>query len=182
MANHHNPSSSSFPKAHCPRYKTLTRSLNQTERLGVECKHGEAECRGNIHDLCLQRHVPLPEFYASVQCQNFETPFPGKIGDVALTRRCATASKVDWWGSGVGECILGKGARRDDGKRATKKGTVGEEGKRLLVESIGRTEAAGVTKSCTIDIGETGKRRCIVDGGKWSGCDVSWTRSMSSLS
>jgi hypothetical protein len=151
-------------------------SRNKSESGGFSCKHGSAECAGNIHDLCLQKHLDLPDFYASLTCQNFQSPFPGKIGDVALTRRCAEASKVDWWGSGVGGCILGHKAEKDDGKTAIEKGKLGKEGRKLLKKSIKTTERNNVTKSCTIDIGEPGKRRCIVDDGKWWGCDVSGKR------
>lgn len=80
---------------------------------------------------------------------------------------------MDWWASGVGECILGKSAREDNGKKAIESGRLGKEGKRLLGESVERTNKAEATKSCTIDIGQSGKRRCVVDDGVWTGCDVS---------
>jgi hypothetical protein len=106
-------------------------------------------------------------------CQNFESPFPGRIGDVSFTRRCAETSKVDWWRSGVGQCIQGKKAEEDDGKEAEKAGKLGAEGRKLLQKSIRVARERNATKSCTIDIGEPGKRRCVVEDGVWTGCDVS---------
>ena len=80
---------------------------------------------------------------------------------------------MDWWKSGVGQCIQGKKAEKDDAKKAAKTGKLGKEGKRLLEESVKIVQERKVEKSCTIDIGEVGKRRCVVDGGVWTGCDVS---------
>jgi hypothetical protein len=136
---------------------------NKSEETGFTCKHGQAECRGNAHDLCLQAYLPLEQWYAAVTCQNFQSPFPGRIGEVDLTRRCVEASKVDWWESGVGDCVEGKG----------KSQKLGKEARRLFGESVARSESLNVTNSCTVDIGEPGKRRCVVDDGKWVGCDVS---------
>lgn len=74
----------------------------------------------------------------------------------------------------MGQCIQGKRAENDDGKKEREREKLGKEGKRLLWESVQRTGRENVTKSCTIDIGQSGKRRCVVDDGRWSGCDVSW--------
>jgi hypothetical protein len=58
-------------------------------------------------------------------------------------------------------------------------GELGKEGRELLLQSARIVEDRGVEKSCTIEIGSTGKkgtngqRRCIIDGGTWKGCDVS---------
>ena len=80
---------------------------------------------------------------------------------------------IDWRGSGVGECIEGK-----KGDPSGRDGyAVGEEGQRLLLKNVKGTIDKGVTKSCTIEIESTlvkgEKRTCLVDGGVWTGCDVS---------
>lgn len=158
--------------------------------------HGDIECAGNAHQLCLAHYLYLRPFYASLACMNYGD-FPGNIGSVAFTRKCAEQNGIDWWKSGVGRCIEGRNAERQ-GRAAQRfikakgKGKekypeyfdvdeeespeyLGRQGRRLLRESIQRTKEAGVTKSCTIDITSTikheGKRRCIVDGGVWKGCD-----------
>lgn len=157
-----------------------TCSLNNSDPLGVTCKHGSLECIGNAHELCLVKHLDPAQWYAALACLNFESPFPGKIGDVELTRRCVEATKLDWWGSGVGQCIQGKKAKKDDGQKAKKTNHLGKEARGLLLENVARTEQTSVTKSCTIVIDSTAgrgstNRTCVIDGGAWIGCDVSWS-------
>jgi hypothetical protein len=159
--------------------------------------HGDIECAGNAHQLCLEKHLDLVEFYGTLSCMNYGN-FPGSIGSVALTRKCAETSGVNWWRSGVGRCIQGQRAEREGlaaqrfvqqshaGKEVLPEDFdvedeeaplehLGREARRLLHHSIKRTHKADVTKSCTIDIVSTIKhdlrRRCIVDGGVWKGCD-----------
>lgn len=138
---------------------------NTSDPLGVSCKHGERECIGNAHQLCLHKNLSLQDFYANIACQNYQD-FPGEIGSVAYTRRCAEASGVDWNGSGVGRCI----------ERKEKYG-LGKEARKLLRNNVKRTEQSGVERSCTVVIASTvvkgGERRCVVDDGVWKGCDVS---------
>ncbi len=47
----------------------------------------------------------------------------------------------------------------------------------MLLRDVKKTQDSGVAKSCTIEIGSTlvkgGKRVCLVDGGVWTGCNVS---------
>lgn len=163
--------------------------------------HGDLECSGDAHQLCIQRHTTTAQFYATLSCLNYGD-FPGAIGTLGLTRRCAEAVGIDWWKSGVGRCIQGKRAEREaraarryaaqhggDGEVLPPRLTVeeidvdaeaseleylGHQGRKLLRESVKRTRKAGVTKSCTIRIDSTikhGYRECIVDGGVWKGCD-----------
>lgn len=162
--------------------------------------HGDLECAGNAHQLCVHAHAPLDKFYATLTCMNFGN-FPGAIGTVALTRRCANTAGIDWWRSGVGKCIQGKRAERegraaeryarltgtevklpaeprvediDPWAEADELDHLGHEGRRRLRESVKRTKEAGVSKSCTIRIESTIKhspRECIVDGGVWKSCD-----------
>lgn len=162
--------------------------------------HGDLECAGNAHQLCVRAHAPLDKFYATLSCMNYGN-FPGAIGTVALTRRCADTAGIDWWRSGVGQCIQGKRAERegraaeryawltgtevevppipaiediDEWAEADELDHLAHEGRRRLRESVKYTQAEGVSKSCTIRIASTlkqGPRECIVDGGVWKGCD-----------
>jgi hypothetical protein len=99
---------------------------------------------------------------------NYQTPFPSDIGKVTLARRCAQTVGVNWEDSGVAKCIEGK-----EGKR---KG-LAKEGYELLRDNVEQTLEANVSRSCTIKIDSTiakgGVRTCQVDGGVWTGCDVS---------
>jgi len=135
--------------------------------------HGTQECLGNAHQLCLHEHLSLPDFYAVLSCMNYQTPFPSDIGKVSLARRCAQAVGVKWEDSGVAKCIEGK-----EGKRQG----LAKEGYELLRENVEQTLEANVSKSCTIHIDSTiakgGVRICQVDGGVWTGCDVSSSRLM----
>lgn len=161
--------------------------MNHSEPLGVTCKHGQLECLGNAHELCLHAHLPLSTFYATLACMNYQD-FPGDIGKVELTRRCAETNKVDWWGSGLGQCIEGKhngtstGTDMGEARTRAEKGKgwkklIAKEGHRRLLSSVKSTQEAGVTTSCTIEITSSvvqgGKRVCVVDAGVWKGCDVS---------
>lgn len=135
----------------------------------MSCKHGSQECLGNAHQLCLQKHLPLPTFYASIACQNFQH-FPGDIGTVAFTRRCLEATKTDWWESGVGRCVEGKRSKKH------KAGHVGKEARKILLENVAETAKTNITRSCTVQIASSepdSPHTCVVDGGVWKGCDVS---------
>ncbi|GMK59144.1 hypothetical protein CspeluHIS016_0701590 [Cutaneotrichosporon spelunceum] len=167
---------------------------------GVECMHGDLECAGNAHQLCLQAHVPLDKFYPTLSCMNYAN-FPGAIGTIALTHKCAHTAGIDWWRSGVGACIEGKRAERvsrlaereawltgtevelplvlseeemDEWADADALEPLAKEAQKRLVQSVRHTIKEGVTKSCTIRIASTLKhspRECVVDGGVWKGCD-----------
>lgn len=65
---------------------------------------------------------------------------------------------------------------------------MGRQGVKLLVKSVERSRQEGAERSCTIRIGggaDEGKggnggnggrgRECVVDGGVWKGCDVSYS-------
>ncbi|TXT15646.1 hypothetical protein VHUM_00149 [Vanrija humicola] len=160
---------------------------------GVDCMHGDLECAGDAHELCLVENLPLTQWYAVLTCMNF-AHFPGAIGQLAFTRQCAEASGVDWWGSGVGRCIQGRHAEhaalveKDDprGEVATFNNKdeawafdpapepLGRRARRLLRDSVEQTIADGIKKSCTIRITSTLNSRyrdCVVDGGQWKGCN-----------
>jgi hypothetical protein len=130
--------------------------------------HGTQECLGNAHQLCLHEHLSLPDFYAVLSCMNYQTPFPSDIGKVSLARRCAQTVGVNWEDSGVAKCIEGKEGKREG---------LAKEGYELLMDNVEQTLEANVSRSCTIRIDSTiakgGVRNCQVDGGVWTGCDVS---------
>ncbi|KLT38614.1 hypothetical protein CC85DRAFT_289362 [Cutaneotrichosporon oleaginosum] len=174
--------------------------IDKNAPYGVECMHGDLECAGNAHQLCVRAHAPLDKFYATLSCMNYGN-FPGSIGTVALTKRCATTAGIDWWRSGVGSCIEGKDAEKagrlaereawltgteielpslpdldelDEWAEAADLDHLDEEGQKRLRDSVKHTIKEGVTKSCTIRIASTLKhapRECVVDGGVWKGCD-----------
>nr|XP_019015144.1 uncharacterized protein I206_01232 [Kwoniella pini CBS 10737]OCF53925.1 hypothetical protein I206_01232 [Kwoniella pini CBS 10737] len=134
---------------------------NKTEPLGVTCKHGQIECIGNSHQLCLYKHLPIDKAYAIIQCQNYPSSFPKEIGTIESIKKCVNTVGIDWIKSGIGKCIQIK--------------KLGKEAKILLKENVQKVYEKGIKTSCTIDIDSTiekyGKRRCIVDGGVWKGCD-----------
>lgn len=163
--------------------------------------HGDLECAGNAHQLCLQANLDLKAWYSVIACMNYGK-FPGSVGTLATTRKCVETNGVDYWRSGVGPCI--EGQKRDRQSRHAQKvsqalGWGGEvkpqmplldedgepldeepeplskEARQRLRESVQKTKKDGVEKSCTIRIDSTvkrgGLRECIVDGGVWRGCD-----------
>ena len=44
--------------SHVELHVNYIAELDASERSGVRCLHGRAECEGNIHQLCVQRHYP----------------------------------------------------------------------------------------------------------------------------
>jgi hypothetical protein len=92
---------------------------------------------------------------------NYQSPFPGDIGQISLAKRCTKAVGVDWEESGVGKCIEGKEGKREG---------LAKEGYELLKDNVEVTQATNITTSCTIRINGRG---CKVDDGVWTGCDVS---------
>lgn len=179
-----------------------TRSVDNEAEYGVDCMHGDIECAGNAHQLCLQANLDLKAWFSVIACMNYGK-FPGTIGTLATTRKCVETNGVDYWRSGVGPCI--EGQKRDRQSRhaqlvGARLGWGGEvlpqaplldaegeldedmepeplskEARQRLRESVQRTAADGVQKSCTIRIDSTvkkgGRRECVVDGGVWRGCD-----------
>lgn len=119
---------------------------NSTASTGVECRHGEQECQGNVQELCfmhklrssprsaagrgeeynLSPSAAQKTWWEYVQCLNYEGA--GKIGQVALAKKCAgIVGGVEWEGEGgVAECVEGK------------------EGKELLKKSIRNSRKLGI--------------------------------------
>lgn len=163
--------------------------------------HGDIECAGNAHQLCLQANLDLKEWFGVVTCMNYGK-FPGTVGTISTTRKCVETNGVDYWRSGVGPCIEGQKRDRQSRHaqnvaRALQEGgevlpqapmldedgepenmqpePLSKEARQRLRESVQKTKNDGVAKSCTIRIDSTirrgGVRQCVVDGGVWKGCD-----------
>ncbi|KAH8105958.1 hypothetical protein BXZ70DRAFT_917558 [Cristinia sonorae] len=121
---------------------------------GVTCKHGPAECAGNVHELCAQKYEPFAKWWRFVLCQNSQNE-RSKIGTPGVTLGCAAQAGIDWTAS-AGVCAGPNGAAN------------GEEGLRLLRESVEVTKSLNITKSCTIIINS--KQVCIRDS-TWYSCE-----------
>ncbi|KAI0353532.1 hypothetical protein OH77DRAFT_1591235 [Trametes cingulata] len=121
---------------------------------GVTCKHGPIECAGNVHELCAIRYAPTQRWWSFVQCLNFKGK--DEIGRPETALQCAKATELDWENSGVGACAGLDGSGK------------GEEGVRLLQQSVTSAQEMGIEKSCTVVI--NGKQVCIHDG-EWKKCE-----------
>lgn len=101
---------------------------NETEaEWGFDCMHGPLECAGNVQQLCASRHVSNPQrWWQFVTCQNYEGR--EKIGVEDVAKKCAKLAEIDWDAEGgMGECVNG------------------DEGKKLLAESVARVHELNVT-------------------------------------
>ncbi|EUC66448.1 gamma interferon inducible lysosomal thiol reductase GILT protein, putative [Rhizoctonia solani AG-3 Rhs1AP] len=125
-------------------------TVNASEPLyGVTCMHGEFECAGNVHELCAIAHTSSHnEWWPFMRCLNYHGR--SQIGLEDVSRKCARVVGLDWDQSGIGACVSG------------------DEGKRLLRESVEYSKRNHITTSCTIII--NGKVRCIRDS-TWKECD-----------
>ncbi|PWN20108.1 hypothetical protein BCV69DRAFT_249909, partial [Microstroma glucosiphilum] len=140
-------------------------SLDEEEDYGVKCMHGPQECAGNIQQLCVQRilrpsragrdfdlspSAAQRKVWDFVGCQDYDGA--AHIGSPSLAKEClSTIRGPRWIEDGVKECVEGK------------------QGRKLLQESVKRSEKLGITKSATIQL--EGKTICIRDGGQWKDCD-----------
>lgn len=122
---------------------------NNRDGDGVQCKHGESECLGNIIELCAADLYPDPKMYLGFA--NCMTMKYSSIPQKELVHDCALEHGVDF--DELNHC-----ASKDDG----------QYGMDLLRESVARSADAGVEKSCTVRL--NGKVRCIRDGGEWYDC------------
>ncbi|BGP45725.1 hypothetical protein JCM10450v2_001555 [Rhodotorula kratochvilovae] len=144
---------------------------NASAPYGATCLHGEAECRGNVQQLCAARHwgrskeevasqagmegevgVTVKgergweEWWNFVQCMNYGDR--SRIGSEAAAKQCASVVGREW-NDALASCVEGK------------------EGRELLRKSIRRAEKLEVRKSCTVLIEE--EPVCIHDG-TWKSC------------
>jgi len=129
--------------------------LNASEpKYGVTCKHGDQECAGNVHELCVSHHQRhLSTWWSWLQCLNMGGP--ERIGTVDAAVDCAEMSGIDWVTSGIRDCVMDRGDK--------------SEGTQLLKESMERARLNEITRSCTIKV--SGNTRCIRDGGRWYDCE-----------
>ncbi|EME78638.1 uncharacterized protein MYCFIDRAFT_212440 [Pseudocercospora fijiensis CIRAD86] len=116
---------------------------------GVECKHGQEECLGNIIELCAAEKYPDAKTYLGfTMCLTREYE---RIPERALIEDCALEHGLDM--DQIQACTISK-----DGALSVD----------LLKASFNRSSSAGVTKSCTVRLDN--KIRCIRDGGEWKDC------------
>ncbi|EIW61318.1 uncharacterized protein TRAVEDRAFT_142961 [Trametes versicolor FP-101664 SS1] len=134
---------------------TFIGKINASEPdFGVTCKHGPEECAGNVHELCAIKYAPTQRWWNFVHCLNFKGRT--EIGKPETALQCAKTTELDWENSGVGACAGLDGSGK------------GEEGVRMLQQSVAVTEEMGIEKSCTIVI--NGKPVCIHDE-TWKECE-----------
>ncbi|TLS28162.1 hypothetical protein PpBr36_00934 [Pyricularia pennisetigena] len=116
---------------------------------GVACKHGPAECMGNIIELCAADLYPDPKTYLGfTMCISMKYP---EIPKRELIEACALEHAVDF--KALNDC-----AAKDDGAY----------GIDMLRHSVQRTARAGVKMSCTVRLDQ--EIYCIRDGGEWVDC------------
>ncbi|KAJ2508663.1 hypothetical protein IWW47_000489 [Coemansia sp. RSA 2052] len=121
-------------------------ALNPNATFGATCKHGDAECRGNIDELCALKHRPdLPSFWRFLMCLNGHFEDIGRDGDLSL--KCASSAGLDT--AAFLACSLQN------------------EGRSLFKQSAENAQFARVSTSATVFI--NGKPRCVEDG-EWYDC------------
>ncbi|KAJ1920438.1 hypothetical protein H4219_001275 [Mycoemilia scoparia] len=122
-------------------------TVNATAEYGVECKHGDSECKGNIEQLCAHslHKNELNVWWRFVSCLNTSPALIGKSEQ--LTLLCASQAGVDE--DKLLQC-------RDS-----------EEGRELLKKSATEAQEQGIKTSATVFI--NGKLRCVEDSG-WREC------------
>jgi hypothetical protein len=128
---------------------TLSYIGTPTDNDGVSCMHGPGECMGNIIELCAADMYPDPKSYLG-----FDYCMMRDYHDIpqkSLVEDCALEHGLDF--EKLNEC-----ATRDDGGF----------GMGMLRDSVRRSTAAGVTKSCTVRLNK--EIYCIRDGGEWKDC------------
>ncbi|KAJ2021758.1 hypothetical protein H4218_001417 [Coemansia sp. IMI 209128] len=120
-------------------------SLNPNATFGADCKHGDAECRGNIDELCALRHrSDLPSFWRFLLCLNSHIE---DIGSGDLSLKCASGAGLDT------AAFLACSEQN--------------EGRSLFKQSAENAQFARVSTSATVFI--NGKPRCVEDGD-WYDC------------
>ncbi|KIJ70574.1 hypothetical protein HYDPIDRAFT_105310 [Hydnomerulius pinastri MD-312] len=119
---------------------------------GVTCMHGVEECAGNVHELCVAKYHPTSEWWSFLQCQNYQGR--EKIGLPETAVSCASTAGFEWEEDRASQCA------GDNGQ--------GDEGIKLLQESVKNSIQLGIQKSCTIII--NGEQVCIRDG-TWYECE-----------
>ncbi|ORX96902.1 hypothetical protein BCR34DRAFT_175153 [Clohesyomyces aquaticus] len=116
---------------------------------GVQCKHGQTECLGNILELCAASLYPDPKLYLGfTMCMERDYhDIPAK----ELVQDCALEHGLDF--DKINHCVS-----QDDGSYAMG----------MLRDSVTRSADLNVTTSCTVRLDE--KVRCTVDDGVFKNC------------
>ncbi|KAK0522409.1 hypothetical protein OC834_006294 [Tilletia horrida] len=140
---------------------------NASAPWSASCLHGDIECAGNVHQLCVANAL-RPEragrdfdlspsqaqqkWYDVVLCMNYAK---ARIGEESLIQECLKTvhGAPSWDGAGgIGECVHGK------------------QGTKLLLDSIAQSDKLGIVNSCTILL--EGGTQCVRDGGVWKRCTI----------
>ncbi|KAG9317300.1 hypothetical protein JVU11DRAFT_1497 [Chiua virens] len=119
---------------------------------GLTCMHGLEECAGNVYELCAAKYHPSSEWWPFLQCQNYQGR--NEIGLPETAAKCAETVGLEW------ETDKARICAGEDGQ--------GEEGIKLLQESVQNSIQLSIKKSCTIII--NGRQVCIRDG-TWYECE-----------
>lgn len=114
----------------------------------VHCKHGPGECLGDIIALCAGDLHPEDPII-SLGFSNCLVSSYSEIPSLDLVEPCAIEHGLSF--DDLNACISEYGKGLD-----------------LLQKSVERSQAAGVTKSCTVRLAN--KIWCIRDGGEWKEC------------
>lgn len=125
---------------------TIEHSVDQNN--SIHCMHGPGECLGDMLSLCaIDLYPDDPVIYLGFT--NCLISSYGQIPSRDLVEPCA----------------LEHGIAFED-----LNGCISEEGKGLdlLMASVERSQAAGVTRSCTVRVNN--KTWCVRDGGEWKDC------------
>lgn len=121
--------------------------LDPSTYYGVRCRHGDPECRGNIHQLCYRNRFPkLQDWWGFIQCENYAGL--SRVGEEMLAQSCARVNQHDW-------------------DHDVKSCADGPEGRQLLKSSVQQVKRLGIQKSCSILINH--QMACIHDGS-WKDC------------
>ena len=114
----------------------------------IHCKHGPTECLGDMLALCgIDLYPKDPIIYLGFS--NCMISSYSKIPSRDLIESCALEHGINF--DALNACISEEGKGLD-----------------LLKSSVERSEAAGVTKSCTVRVDR--EMWCIRDGGEWKDC------------
>ena len=115
----------------------------------VVCKHGPSECIGNMLSLCAKYLFPN-DTIISLGFSNCLIDSYSRIADRELVESCALEYGISF--EALNNCVS------EDGK-----------GIELLTDSIQRSQAAGIERSCTVRV--DGKQWCVRDEARWKNCD-----------
>jgi hypothetical protein len=117
---------------------------------GVECKHGQTECLGDIVMLCAASEYPDLKLYLGFT--NCLTNDYSEIPARSLIEDCALEHGLDF--GVLNDCMSKEN---------------GAYGMGLLRDSVQHSSDVGVTTSCTVRLDN--KVRCVTDGGKFKDCE-----------